>query len=97
MKDRALIVFMCVLTGCVWAGILHVVIIPIWEVNSNISRCFDDYAPDYIHDDAARAAACDLAVNLSRNVENAGIRHVSAQDLPPNVHVIYRTVYGVSA
>lgn len=31
---------------------------PLWDANERIDRCFDDYSPAYIHDDAARAAAC---------------------------------------
>lgn len=38
---------------------LVVVIRPLWEADSKIDYCFDDYSPHYIKDDKLRSEYCD--------------------------------------
>jgi hypothetical protein len=45
-------------SGCALLIFAFIIGKEFWEINEKVDRCFDDYSPAYIHDDTARAAAC---------------------------------------
>lgn len=45
-------------SGCALIIVTFIIGKEFWDINEKIDRCLDDYSPAYIHDDTARAAAC---------------------------------------